>query len=48
MSKESYERGFRKVAEDYGVDPDELKKYVPEDTLKGDLKNQKTLELLKK
>ena len=32
----------------YGMPVDDIKKYVPEDTLKDDVRLQKTLELLKK
>lgn len=39
---------YKKMAEMYGMTAEELKKYIPEENLKGDLKLQKTLDLLKK
>ena len=39
---------FQKMADMYGMDVEEVKKYVPDSTLKDDLRLQKALDLLKK
>ena len=39
---------YNKMAEMYGMQVEEIKKYIPEDNLKDDLKLQKTLDFLKK
>ena len=39
---------YQKMADMYGMDVEEVKKYVPDSTLKDDLRLQKALDLLKK
>ena len=39
---------YKKMAEMYGMDVEEIKKYIPAENISSDLKSQKTLELLKK
>ena len=39
---------YKKMSEMYGMDVEDVKKYIPADNIKSDLKSQKTLELLKK
>ena len=48
VNEDDINKEYEEMSKMYGMEVDELKKYVPEDTLKGDLKSQKTLELLKK
>ena len=48
VNEEDVDKEFERMASQYGMEVDEVKKYVPADTLKDDLKLQKTLELLKK
>ncbi len=39
---------YKKMSEMYGMDVEEVKKYIPADNIKSDLRSQKTLDLLKK
>jgi len=48
VNDEDLNNEFKKMSEMYGMSEEEVRKYVPEDTLKDDLKLQKTLDLLKK
>ncbi len=48
VNEEDLKNEYDKMAEMYGMSVEEIKKYVPEDTLKDDLKMQKALDLLKK
>ncbi len=48
VEQEDIDKEFENMSEMYGMPVDEIKKYVPEDTLKDDLRLQKALELLKK
>ncbi|MDO4197367.1 MAG: trigger factor [Erysipelotrichaceae bacterium] len=48
VNDEDVDKEFTSMSEMYGMDIEELKKYIPVDNVKSDLKVQKTLELLKK
>lgn len=48
VNEEDLKNEYDRMSEMYGMPVDEIKKYVPEDTLKDDLKLQKALDLLKK
>lgn len=48
VGQEDVDKEFENMANMYGMPVDEIKKYVPEETLKDDLRMQKALELLKK
>ena len=48
VNEDDLKSEYDKMAEMYGMPVDEIKKYVPEDTLKDDLRMQKALDLLKK
>jgi len=47
-TEEDINNEYQRLADMYGMPVDDIKKYVPEDTLKDDVRLQKTLELLKK
>ncbi len=48
VGQEDVDKEYENMANMYGMPVDEIKKYVPEETLKDDLRMQKALELLKK
>ena len=48
VNDEDLNSEYDKMAEMYGMPVDDVKKYVPADTLKDDLRMQKALDLLKK
>lgn len=48
VNEEDLNAEYDRMAEMYGMPAEEIKKYVPEGTLKDDLKLQKALDLLKK
>ena len=48
VEEEDLNAEFQKMADMYGMDVEEVKKYVPDSTLKDDLRLQKALDLLKK
>lgn len=48
VGQEDVDKEYENMANMYGISVDEIKKYVPEETLKDDLRMQKALELLKK
>ena len=47
VQDEDLDAEYRKMADMYGMDVEEVKKYVPDSTLKDDLRLQKALDLLK-
>ncbi len=47
-TEEDINNEYQRLADMYGMSVEDIKKYVPEDTLKDDVRLQKTLELLKK
>ena len=48
VNDEDIDAEFKKLSDMYGIETEEVKKYVPESTLKDDIRLQKTLDLLKK
>ncbi len=48
VNDEDLKKEYDRMAEMYSMSADEIKKYVPEDTLSDDLRMQKALDLLKK
>ncbi len=46
-TEEELEKEYTKLSEQYGMDVDNVKKFVPEESLKGDLALTKTIEMLK-
>lgn len=46
-TEEEIEQEYVKMSEQYGLDIDSVKKFVPEESLKGDLALTKTIEMLK-
>ena len=48
VNDEDVDAEFKKLSDMYGIETEEVKKYVPESTLKDDIRLQKTLDLLKK
>ena len=48
VNEEDLNKEYERMAEMYSMSVDEIKTYVPEETLKDDLKLQKALDLLKK
>ena len=48
VTDEDLDAEFKKMSEMYGMDVEEVKKYVPASSIRSDLKLQKTLDLLKK
>lgn len=48
VTDEDISKEYENMSSQYGMPVDEIKKYIPEVDLKGDLKLQKTLDLLKK
>ena len=48
VEKEDIDKEYQRMADMYGMTVDDVRTYVPEETLADDLKLQKTLELLKK
>ena len=48
VNEDDLNKEYEEMSKMYGMEIEDLKKYVPEDTLKDDLKLQKTLESLKK
>ena len=48
VTDEDINAEYEKMASMYGMEKEEIKKYIPADNLKDDLKLQKTLDLLKK
>ena len=48
VTTEDTDAEYKKMSEMYGMEVDEIKKFVPEENIKSDLKLQKTLDLLKK
>ncbi len=47
-TEEDINNEYQRLADMYGMSVEDIKKYVPENTLKDDVRLQKTLELLKK
>ena len=48
VNDEDLKKEYDRMAEMYSMSADEIKQYVPEDTLSDDLRMQKALDLLKK
>ena len=48
VSEDDINEEYKKMAENYSMDVEDIKKYIPADNLKSELKTQKTLDLLKK
>ena len=48
VNDEDLQKEYDRMAEMYGMSVEDIKKYVPEDTLKDDLQLQKALDQLKK
>ena len=48
VSEDDINEEYKKMSEMYGMDVEDVKKYVPADSIRSDLKSQKTLDLLKK
>ena len=48
VNDEDIENEYKKMSEMYGMDVEQIKSFVPADTLKDDLRLQKSLDLLKK
>ena len=48
VSEDDINEEYKKMAENYNMDIEDIKKYIPADNLKSELKTQKTLDLLKK
>ena len=48
LAYEDLKKEYDRMAEMYSMSADEVKQYVPEETLADDLKLQKALDLLKK
>lgn len=46
-SEDEIEAEYKRLAESYGLEEDQVKKYVPVDSVKSDLTTQKTLDMLK-
>ncbi|MBR3251302.1 MAG: trigger factor, partial [Erysipelotrichaceae bacterium] len=48
VSEDDVNEEYKKMAEMYGMDVGEIKKYIPAENISSDLKSKKTLDLLKK
>ena len=48
VSEEDINEEYKKMAEMYGMDVEEIRKYIPSENISSDLKSRKTLDLLKK
>ena len=48
VSEDDINEEYKKMSEMYSVDVEDVKKYVPADNIRSDLKSKKTLDLLKK
>jgi len=48
VSEDDINEEYKKMSEMYSMDVEDVKKYVPADNIRSDLKSKKTLDLLKK